>query len=175
MTDLYEPIRFTRHNRPLHTLWLESQAWFCARELGRLIGRYLDEHIVRKLDADQRRTLSLLRYGEYRDTVMISESGAYTLLAHHYIPENRSLRRWLTYEVIAVLRERQDLVERDVPRIGQLDWGGHSLSLLQWQQEPWIRLRDVPQVVFEPELSVGRYVSKAHCSWKTMTARWLRL
>jgi prophage antirepressor-like protein len=119
--------------------------------------------------------LSLLRYGEYRDTVMISESGAYTLLAHHYIPENRSLRRWLTYEVIAVLRERQDLVERDVPRIGQLDWGGHSLSLLQWQQEPWIRLRDVPQVVFEPELSVGRYVSKAHCSWKTMTARWLRL
>lgn len=171
----YSPTLFLRHNRPLHTLWLESQAWFCARELGRLIGRYLDDHIVRKLDADQQRTLSLLRYGEYRDTVMISESGAYTLLAHHYIPENRSLRRWLTYEVIAVLRDRQDLVERDVPRIAQMDLGGHSLTLLQWQQEPWIRLRDVPQVVFEPELSVGRRVSKAHSSWKTTTARWLGL
>ena len=72
----YFPTLFLRHNRHLHSLWLESQAWFCARELGRLIGRYLDENIVRKLDADQRRTLSLLRYGEYRDTVMISESGA---------------------------------------------------------------------------------------------------
>lgn len=106
MTDLYNPILFTRHNRPLHTLWLESQAWFCARELGRLIGRHLDEQLVRRLDKDQHRKLSLLRYGEYRDTVMISESGAYTVLAHHYIPENRSLRHWLTHDVVVALRDR---------------------------------------------------------------------
>lgn len=151
MTDLHDPILFTRHNRPLHALWLESQAWFCARELGRLIGRYLDEHIVRKLDPDQRRTVRLLRYGEYCDTVMINESGAYTVLAHHYIPENRSLRRWLTYEVIAVLRDRQSLPQSDAPRTGHLSWGGHSLSMLQWQHEPWIRLRDVPEVLLAPD------------------------
>lgn len=169
MTERYEPLRFSRHNRPLHALWLDSQAWFSARELGRLIGRYVDDHIVCKLDPDQQRTLSLLRYGEYRETVMISESGAYTVLAHHYIPENRSLRRWLTYEVIAVLRERQDLLAQDVPRIGQMDWGGHSLSLLQWQHEPWIRLRDVPQVVFEPDDSADT------CStWRQLATRRLR-
>lgn len=175
MTDFHEPVLFTRHNRPLHALWLESQAWFCARELGRLIGRYLDEHIVRKLDADQRRTLPLLRYGEYRDTVMISESGAYTVLAHHYIPVNRSLRRWLTYEVIAVLRDRQDLPEHDVPRIGQMDWGRHSLSVLQWQHEPWIRMRDVPEVLFEPGCMAHRSTIKVSPPWRQVVARWLRL
>lgn len=76
MPDHHEATLFLRYNRPLHTLWLESQAWFCARELGRLIGRYLDEQIIRRLDADQHRTVALLRYGECRDTVMISESGA---------------------------------------------------------------------------------------------------
>ncbi|MEE1890906.1 BRO-N domain-containing protein [Pseudomonas carassii] len=87
---------FTRHNRPLHTLWLESQAWFCAHELGRMTGRFFDEHCIRKLDPDQHRTVQLLRYGQYSETTMVSESGAYTLLAHHHTPENRHLRHWLT-------------------------------------------------------------------------------
>lgn len=70
MPNPQTPTLFTRHNRPLHTLWLESQAWFHARDLGRLMGRYLDAHALRKLDADQTRTLCLLQYGEYHDTLM---------------------------------------------------------------------------------------------------------
>lgn len=58
----YSSTLFTRHNRPLHTLWLETQAWFCARELGRLAGRFFDEHCIRTLDPDQYRTVQLLRY-----------------------------------------------------------------------------------------------------------------
>ncbi len=104
MLDHFTPTLFTRHNRPLHALWLESQAWFCARELGRLTGRHYDQHGVRRLDPDQHRVVRLRRYEQYQDTLMISESGAYILLAHHYVPENRHLRRWLTHEVVAVLR-----------------------------------------------------------------------
>lgn len=88
-----------------------------------------------------------LRYGEYRDTVMISESGAYTVLAHHYIPENRSLRQWLTYEVIAVMRDAQGSGQREIPQTLLMNWTGRSLCLLHWQSEPWIRLRDMPEVL----------------------------
>ncbi|WP_205300211.1 Bro-N domain-containing protein [Pantoea sp. Tr-811] len=99
MDSLYTPTLFTRNNRPLNTLWLESQAWFCAHELGRLSARFFDEHCIRKLDPDQYRTVQLLRYGQYQETAMVSESGAYTLLAHHHVPENRHLRcvtrRWM--------------------------------------------------------------------------------
>jgi len=49
----HTPIVFTRHNRPLHVLWLESQIWFSAQDLGRLIGRHLESHALRKLDPDQ--------------------------------------------------------------------------------------------------------------------------
>ncbi|MDG9886596.1 Bro-N domain-containing protein [Pseudomonas sp. GD04058] len=149
-TDLYEPTLFTRHNRPLHTLWLESQAWFCARELGRLMGRFVDERCIGRLDPDQWRTLRLLRYGREVEALMVSESGAYTLLAHHYVPENRSLRHWLTHEVVAVLRDGQGAAGYDGPRLGQMRWGGERVvSLLYWQSEPWVRLRDMPVVLDE--------------------------
>ena len=75
MTDLHDSILFNRHNRPLHTLWLESQAWFCAHELGRLSGHFFDEHCMRKLDTDQHRSVLLLRNGQYQQTTMVSESG----------------------------------------------------------------------------------------------------
>ena len=36
------PHVFTRHKLNLHTLLLENQAWFSARDLGRLLGRHLE-------------------------------------------------------------------------------------------------------------------------------------
>ncbi|MDD2150968.1 hypothetical protein NPS52_09990 [Pseudomonas putida] len=75
MNSVYTSPLFTRHNRPLHTLWLESQAWFCTHELGRLSARFLDEHCIHKLDPDQYRKVQLLRYGQYQETTMLCESG----------------------------------------------------------------------------------------------------
>ena len=160
MTHSSTPTLFTRHNRPLHALWLESQAWLCAREFGRLMGCYVDERSTRRLDPDQHRSVRLFRYDRYAETLMISESGAYTLLAHHYVPENRSLRHWLTHEVVAVLRDGQDGANNDGPQLGQMRWGDGErvLTLLYWQSEPWVRLRDMPVVVDErglPPRTVG--------------------
>lgn len=145
-------IVFTRHNRPLHTLWLESQVWFSARDLGRLIGRHLESHALRKLDPDQIRTLPLLYNGTLQPTVMINESAMYMILVHHFTPENCSLRRWLTHDVIMVIRDEHSQASFQAPHLSQLRWATLSLSMLQWQNEPWIRLRDVPEVLRHPEL-----------------------
>ncbi|MGI4838362.1 MAG: BRO-N domain-containing protein [Janthinobacterium lividum] len=152
MPNPHTPTLFTRHNRPLHTLWLESQAWFHARDLGRLMGRFLDEHAVSKLDPDQTRTLSLLQYGEYHDALMISESGAYTLLVHHNAPENPSLRHWLTHEVIAVIRDAELPASESAPSLSVMQWPGLRLSLLHWQNESWMRMRDLPEMLESGEI-----------------------
>lgn len=168
MTHSYTPTLFTRHNRPLHTLWLESQAWFCAREFGRLMGCYVDERTLRRLDPDQHRSVMLFRYDRHAETLMISESGAYTVLAHHYVPENRSLRHWLTHEVVAVLRDGQDNAGEDGPRLGLMRWGRERVvSLLYWQSEPWVRLRDMPVVVDGPQVMPREGMS----AWKEWVKR----
>ncbi len=62
MSDLFSVTVFTRHNLPLHALLLENQPWFCARDIGRLMGFHLSERMVNKLDKDQHRTLWIEYY-----------------------------------------------------------------------------------------------------------------
>ena len=140
-------IVFTRHSLHLHTLLLENQPWFCARDLGRLMGWRLDQRTTRKLDEDQKRTINLLFHGQPEEMLMISESGAYALLVYHYIPGNRLLRSWLTHEVVPTLRDNRQARTMERPLLSMLDWPEMSLNLLHWQDEGWIRLRDMPYLL----------------------------
>ena len=45
-TNEWEPLAstlFTRYDIHLHALLFENQVWFCTRDMGRLMGKYLDE------------------------------------------------------------------------------------------------------------------------------------
>lgn len=59
MDTPFEPLRFTHQKRHLHALIMEQQAWFCDRYLGRLMGLFLGNCLVRKHDPVQRCTLNL--------------------------------------------------------------------------------------------------------------------
>jgi prophage antirepressor-like protein len=148
------PTLFHRHNRPLHVLLLENQPWFCARDLGRLIGWPLNERTLRKLDADQHRLIILEYHSGPESELMVSESGLYALLVHHYHAENRGLRQWITNEVVPVLRGEALPLNDDAPNLSLLQWPGLSVSLLHWQSEPWIRLRDMPMMLPHPRVQV---------------------
>jgi len=144
------PHVFTRHNLHLHALLLENQAWFSARDLGRLLRLYLDERALRKLDPDQRQYRKALHHGAVERTLLISESGIYALLVYHYCPEYRSLREWLTHDVVPALRDANISAHCERPSLSLLDWPQMSLSLLHWNNQAWIRLQDVPHMLPEP-------------------------
>lgn len=131
----------------MHALLLENQPWFCARDLGRLMGRYLAERMVSKLDEDQRQTLEICHHGQPENMLMLSESGVYALLVYHYSPGHRLLREWLTHQVVPTLRDKHQPRSTDRPMLSLLDWPEMSLSLLHWQDEGWIRLRDMPYLL----------------------------
>jgi len=174
MTERLTPTLFYRHNRPLHTLWFESQAWFCAHELGRLSGHFFDGHCMRKLDPDQYRAMKLLRYGTCQEMTMVSESGAYTLLAHHHVPENRHLRWWLTHEVVAVLRDAQANIVERTPQLVLMSWaGGSTTTALYWQGEPWLKVRDMP-VMLASQSDPLPQTRQQKLSWRECARRALR-
>ena len=145
------PHVFTRHNLHLHALLLQNQPWFSARDLGRLLRLFLDERTLRKLDPDQRQTAKTLTHGRIENTLLISESGVYALLIYHYCPEYRALREWLTHEVVPALRDAQQPASTERPILSRLNWPQMSLSLLHWNNQPWIRLQDVPHVLPDRE------------------------
>ncbi|WLH38458.1 Bro-N domain-containing protein [Pseudomonas sp. FP2196] len=147
MPDPFSVTVFSRHNLALHALLLESQPWFCARDIGRLMGIHLSERMVNKLDKDQRRVLWIEYFRQPEKQLMLSESGVYALLVYHYVPGNRLLREWLTHQVVPALRDAEHSGHSDRPILSLLDWPEMSLSLLHWQDEGWIRLRDMPYLL----------------------------
>ena len=146
ISDAYVPAVFTRHNLHLHALLLENQPWFCARDLGRLMGVHLNDRMASKLDEDQRHVFLIRYHGQPEKRLMLSESGVYALLVYHYVPGNRLLREWLTHQVVPALRDAQSS-DTDQPMLSVLDWPEMSLSLLHWQNDGWIRLRDMPYLL----------------------------
>ena len=149
MSDLFSVTVFTRHNLPLHALLLENQPWFSARDIGRLMGFHLSERMVNKLDKDQHRTLWVEYYRQPEKQLMLSESGVYALLVYHYAPGNRLLREWITHQVVPALRDAELSDNSDRPMLSLLEWPEMSLSLLHWQDEGWIRLRDMPYLLLD--------------------------
>lgn len=146
------PQVFTRYKLPLHALLIQNQPWFSARDLGRLLHIYLNERMLRKLDPDQYQTRKTLIHNQIENTLLISESGIYALLVYHYCPEYRALREWLTHQVIPTLRDAQHPTTNERPQLSLLNWPEMSLSLLHWNNQPWIRLQDVPLMVVEREM-----------------------
>jgi prophage antirepressor-like protein len=138
---------FSRHNLALHALLSENQPWFCARDIGRLMGVHLSDRMINKLDKDQRRFLWIEYYRQPEKQLMLSESGVYALLVYHYVPGNRLLREWLTHQVVPSLRDAESPKNPDRPRLSLLSWPEMSLNLLHWQNEGWIRLRDMPYLI----------------------------
>ena len=153
MSDPYVPTVFTRQNLELHALLLENQPWFSARDLGRLLRIHLNDRQLRKLDPDQYQTTKTLIRGHIENTLLISESGVYAMLVYHYCPEYRALREWLTHEVVPALRDAQHPTTTERPQLSLLNWPEMSLSLLHWNNQPWIRLQDVPQMLPDQEAS----------------------
>ncbi|WP_223511999.1 Bro-N domain-containing protein [Pseudomonas sp. GL-B-19] len=142
----FTPTVFTRHSRFFHAFMQDNQAWFCVQDLGRLMGRTMDQRLTLKLDPDQRRYVFLLKNGKTVESLMVSESGVYTLLIYHFVPENRNLRQWLSNEVIPTLRESKAAVD-NIPSLSSLQWAGISVPLLHWQHQAWIKWRDMPDLM----------------------------
>jgi prophage antirepressor-like protein len=166
MIDPFSSTIFTRHNLPLHALLLENQPWFCARDIGRLMGVHLSDRMVTKLDKDQRRVLWIEYFRQPENQLMLSESGVYALLVYHYVPGNRLLREWMTHQVVPALRDAEQSENSNRPMLSLLDWPEMSLSLLHWQNEGWIRLRDMPYLLND---QTHRRVPMAKPWWRKVT------
>ncbi len=133
MSESHSSTVFTLHKLSLHALLLEGQPWFCARDIGRLMGVHLSDRMVSKLDKDQHRFLWIEYHRQPDKQLMLSESAVYALLVYHYVPGNRLLREWLTHQVVPALRDAASSENPDLPMLSFLKWPEMSVSLLHWQ------------------------------------------
>lgn len=148
MEDIYTPTHFMRFNRPLRAILIDDQPWFVAADFGRLLGRRKPEGILQQLDDDQRARV-ILSHGDGCESVeVISESATFALYYRYRLPEHRNLRRWLSQEVIPLLRD-QIATAAWKPRRVLMAWEGQRVSLLERQGGLWAPLEELPR--FSPQ------------------------
>ena len=137
---------FMRHQRPLRALMLEDQPWFSVRDLGVLIGHDAEQYAAHRLDPDLRQKVRLQTQTGEEDAWIVSEGGFFFLLTRYRHPENRSLRQWLSNEVLPALRDAQQhnphLPQR---RMEQLE--GQQMSVMDWQGKLWVRWSDAVRMM----------------------------
>jgi len=142
--DAFVATTFFRHKIPLRALMIEGQAWLCLHDLGRLMGVHFIERRTRSLDDDQHQEAWVKADGQWAKHLLVSETGALALILHSHMPENRALRQWLTQQVVPALRQSG---AGTAPAMGAMHAQGGEVTVLYWQDEPWVRLRDMPAVL----------------------------
>ncbi|MDW3711562.1 MULTISPECIES: hypothetical protein [Pseudomonas] len=100
------PRTFLRHQRQLRAFLMGHEAWFSTRDLRRLLNTDINRRTLFRLCDDQHRRVRLrTANGWFEEEAVVSESGLHDLLSVYcFHPENRLLRRWVSQEVVAVLR-----------------------------------------------------------------------
>ncbi|MFJ3053438.1 Bro-N domain-containing protein [Pseudomonas nitroreducens] len=144
-THTHTPTVFIRHQRSLRALMLDDQPWLAARDLGYLMDCKAEHFVMHRVDADLRRQVLLQTHRGEEATWLISEAGFFMLLTRFQHPENRSLRQWITQEVIPALRG--PTLPTQHPRRSLLRWESRDIALLEWNDQLWVRYSDVPQLL----------------------------
>ncbi|MGF6694611.1 prophage antirepressor-like protein [Metapseudomonas resinovorans] len=146
MTDYRTPTTFRRYRLPLRALLIDDRAWFLCRDLAKLASFRPDIDLSQKLDPNQLRTEVLrLEDGTFSEEQLVNESGMHQLLlVYYYHPEHRSLRSWISEEVVPALGRQEAPGQQ--PRRRLMHWQGQELNLMEWQGALWIRYEDMPRI-----------------------------
>ena len=85
---------------------LEGEPWFVAADVCRVLGLGNSSQAIAKLDDDEKSGVIISDpHGREQVTRFISESGLYALVLSSRKPEAKAFKRWITHDVIPMIRK----------------------------------------------------------------------
>lgn len=102
---------FDFQEHPVRIVSKESEPWFCAADVCRVLGISNPSDATARLDADERMTLGNTEgqregRGGAQFHAYVSESGLYALVFKSRKPEAKAFRKWVTAEVLPAIRKQ---------------------------------------------------------------------
>ena len=96
---------FNYGQNEVRTVLIDGEPWFVARDVCEVLG--LDNHrsSLALLDDDEKGVHTVDTLGGTQHMTVISEPGLYSLILRSRKPEAKIFKRWITHEVIPVIRK----------------------------------------------------------------------
>ncbi|ALP36356.1 hypothetical protein ASL14_09410 [Paenibacillus sp. IHB B 3084] len=105
---------FNYGEREVRTVVIEGEPWFVAKDICDSLGITNQGNAVARLDEDEKQTIRLTdTLSRNPNTVIVNESGLYSLILGSRKPEARAFKRWITHEVIPTIRKTGGYVAND--------------------------------------------------------------
>lgn len=105
----------------LRTIWLNGVLWFVGKDVTQSLGyQNGSRDVTRHTDEEDHKSVMLFDGTQDRNTLVINESGLYSLILSSKLPSAKRFKRWVTSEVLPSLR-----------RSGHYTTGGESGAATQ--------------------------------------------
>lgn len=98
-----QTFNFQKH--PFSILEQNGEPWFIAKHVCDILGLSNPSKAVSSLDDDEKGITQSYTLGGQQNTLIISESGLYTLIMRSDKPNAKPFRKWVTREVLPAIRK----------------------------------------------------------------------
>lgn len=96
---------FNFENLPVRATSRSGEIWFVAADVCAALEITNPRHAVSRLDDDEKGVITVDTLGGPQETVIISESGLYSLTLTSRKEEAKRFKRWITHEVLPAIRK----------------------------------------------------------------------
>lgn len=97
---------FNYRDQQVRTVVKDGEPWFVAKDVCDVLGITDARKSVNLLDEDERNSVPITdSLGRDQETFIINEPGLYSLILRSRKPEAKQFKRWITHEVIPMIRK----------------------------------------------------------------------
>ena len=90
----------------VRTVCIDGEPWLVGKDVADILEyRNGSRDINRHVDADDRRKIMIYDGNQRRETIVINESGLYSLVLSSKLPTAKKFKRWVTSEVLPMIRK----------------------------------------------------------------------
>lgn len=95
---------FTYQENQVRTIQKDGEPWFVLKDVCRVLDLSTPSRVAERLDDDEKGMSQIHTPGGPQETIIVNESGLYTVILRSDKPEAKPFRRWVTHEVLPSIR-----------------------------------------------------------------------
>ena len=97
---------FSFEDSKVRTVLIDGEPWFVGKDVAEILGyQNGSRDINRHVDEEDRQKLMLFDGNQQKSTIVINESGLYSLILSSKLPTAKKFKRWVTSEVLPSIRQ----------------------------------------------------------------------
>ena len=90
----------------IRTIIINNEPWFVGKDVSNILGyQNGSRDINRHVDEEDRHKTMIFDGNQYKETIIINESGIYSLILSSKLPTAKKFKRWVTSEVLPAIRK----------------------------------------------------------------------